>query len=115
MELNRGLQIVAASIEAAQQLAVKYHQSTANAQTGKRWVLRIDAKHQNQEVQTRLHEFIRQHQGPIPVILFNPVTDRKVIQPKNQWLVDSTQIIGDLVKIIGTNNAVLQNLNNTAQ
>lgn len=115
VELNRGLQIVAASIEAAQQLAVKYHQSTANVQTAKRWVLRIDAKHQNQEVQTRLHEFIRQHQGPIPVILFNPVTDRKVIQPKNQWLVDSTQIIGDLVKIIGTNNAVLQNLNNTAQ
>ncbi len=110
-EINRGLQIVADTVRDARDVSKNNVRSSNDQLKTKRWVLRIDRDHQTQDVEDKLRLFCKQHRGTIPVILFNPVTDQKVIQPKDQWLTDDSNLAAQLTKIIGSNNVVLQKIN----
>lgn len=112
-ETNRGLQIVARSLVDAKVARQQLKPQDAQPRPTTRWVLRIDEQHQTSAIEAQLKDFLLANQGPVPVILFNPVTDQKVLQPKDQWLRGNPDLVDGLAAIVGTNNVVLQKLRQT--
>lgn len=109
VETERRLQVIANQIQDAKTVVVKSNQ-TKPPTVSKRWVLRIDAQHENQQTQQNLADFLVSEPGNIPVIIFEQRTDKKLIQPKERWIPDSVGIQSRLVEILGTDNVVLQNI-----
>ncbi|MGO2299449.1 DNA polymerase III subunit alpha [Paucilactobacillus nenjiangensis] len=109
VETERRLQVIANQIQDAKTVVVKSNQ-TKPPTVSKRWVLRIDAQHENQQTQQNLADFLVSESGNIPVIIFEQRTDKKLIQPKERWIPDSEGIQSRLVEILGTDNVVLQNI-----
>lgn len=109
VETERRLQVIANQIQDAKTVVVKSTQ-TKPPTVSKRWVLRIDAQHENQQTQQNLADFLVSEPGNIPVIIFEQRTDKKLIQPKERWIPDSVGIQSRLVEILGTDNVVLQNI-----
>lgn len=105
VETNRGLQVVAKKIVDAKVASQKIQRPAKQ-----RWVLRIDEHHQQNEVDQRLRNFLKQHPGQVPVVLFYPTTDQKIMLEKEFWLSDDQTLKHQLATIIGSQNVVLQKL-----
>ncbi|MBD5806590.1 DNA polymerase III subunit alpha [Limosilactobacillus walteri] len=103
---GRGLQVIANQIEEARKLKQQ-------RQPRKRWVLRIPEKLNTALTHQQLYQISNQHHGNIPVILFYPATDKKIILSQHQWLKDSQETKKMLGKLLGQENVVLQDLNKT--
>ena len=102
---GHGLQVVAESIQSASTMQKKLIPAT-------RWVLRITADYDQPAVSTKLHQFMYSHRGNIPVLLYYPHTDTKLLEPSSRWMNASAETKAGLTAILGEANVVLQQLKN---
>lgn len=102
---GHGLQVVANQIQDAKRLGQQ-------RQASRRWVLRVSSQADTPAFYQQLATISQENPGNIPVILFYPATDRKVMLAKQQWLKDSQKVKGALTALLGTENVVLQTLRN---
>ncbi|MBB1078322.1 DNA polymerase III subunit alpha [Limosilactobacillus sp. STM2_1] len=105
---GRGLQVVANRIGDAKKIRQQY-------QPRKRWVLRIVEKLNTELTNQRLKNIATHHHGNIPVILFYPATDKKIILSQQQWLEDSQKTKKILEELLGQENVVLQVLDKNVE
>lgn len=101
---GHGLQIIAEQIQDADKLRQKRIGSR------QRWFLRILSQKDNSQVLNQLYKFMEQHRGPVPVIIYYPENDQKMMQPRSRWLNNRNETLQGLIKILGKGNVVLQNL-----
>lgn len=101
---GHGLQMIVDEIENADTLRKQVRSSVPD----ERWVLRIQPEKDSQETREKLFQFMNQHRGNIPVILYYPTTDKKIMQPRSRWLGDHPKIEERLKQILGEANVVLQ-------
>lgn len=102
---GHGLQIVADSIENAQQM------QRQTQPTNQRWVLRVTDEGKREELLTQLHQLIRGHHGNTPVLIYYPQTDMKYLEAARYWLDTSEQVHHTLNRLFGAENVVLQQIN----
>lgn len=100
---GHGLQVVAQTIKDARQLQQKLIPS-------QRWVLRIMEDKDQPAILHQLRAFMTNHRGNIPVLLYFPHTDTKILEPNSRWMNTSQQAQVGLKQILGAANVVLQQL-----
>lgn len=100
---GHGLQVIAQAIQSASRL----QQEILPAQ---RWVLRIMEDKDQPATLQQLQAFMANHHGSIPVLLYFPHTDTKILEPNSRWMDTSRQTQGGLDQILGAANVVLQRL-----
>lgn len=101
VERERGLQVVADQLEMAP--------APTQLPAGARWFVRVDAAHDDRQVAQQLAQFLTDHGGPVPVIVYQPQTDRKRVLPQQQWLRADTQLKPLLEQLMGQGNVVFEN------
>lgn len=101
---GHGLQVIVDKIANADTLRKEIRSSSSN----ERWVLRIQPEKANEETMGKLFRFMNQYRGNIPVVLYYPATDKKIMQPRSRWLGTQSQIKEGLKQILGQQNVVLQ-------
>ncbi|WP_412990252.1 DNA polymerase III subunit alpha [Pediococcus siamensis] len=106
IEERNGLQLLANQIQLAEQF-----KSQVNPRSNVRWVLRISQN--TPEIRKKLLHILRSHPGNIPVLLFYPQTDKKVLLEKPYWLANDEEITSALTNLLGSGNVVLQTVKNT--
>ena len=77
-----------------------------------RWVLRGTAKNDTPALRQALHRFMQQHRGPVPVLLYYPHTDTKLLEPSSRWMNSAPATRQGLAELLGADNVVLQSLKN---
>lgn len=102
---GHGQQVIARTISDAHQLQVQLVPPT-------RWVLRVLDTEDQPATINRLHQFMQSHHGNIPVLLYYPHTDTKLLEPNRRWMNDRPGTKAGLEEILGTGNVVLQQLKN---
>ncbi|MCV3322110.1 DNA polymerase III subunit alpha [Pediococcus ethanolidurans] len=102
---RNGLQVIANRIQLAEQIKVP------SAVSNQRWVLRI--LEETPAIQTQLQQVLRTNPGTIPVLLFYPQTDKKVLLEKQFWTTNSDKTNSALTNLLGKGNVVLQSMKNT--
>ncbi|AYM03217.1 DNA polymerase III subunit alpha [Levilactobacillus yiduensis] len=107
VEQQRGLQIVADQVTLAKNIPVK--SATPSLPQGARWFIRVDVNHDERPVATQLAQFLTQHHGTVPVIVYQPQTDTKRVLPQTQWLRGDASLQAPLEALMGSGNVVLQN------
>lgn len=100
---GRGLQLVANQLQ-----DVKKVQQERPSQ---RWVLRILPSLDTEMVHRELNNIFNEYHGSIPVLLFYPANDKKILLDQKRWLKNSQKAKKALVAILGQENVVLQQLN----
>lgn len=100
---GRGLQLVANQLQ-----DVKKVQQERPRQ---RWVLRILPSLDTEMVHRELNNIFNEYHGSIPVLLFYPANDRKILLDQKRWLKNSQKAKKALVAVLGQENVVLQQLN----
>lgn len=102
---RNGLQIIANRIQLANRIE-KNEDSLKQ-----RWVLRI--QEETPLIRKRLEQILRDNPGSIPVLLFYPKTDRKILLEKQLWVSNSDETNSALTNLLGKGNAVLQSMKST--
>lgn len=102
---RNGLQLIANQMTLAEQLM-----KSASLEK-QRWVLRMVSD--RPEEKKKLLQIIRNHPGTIPVLLFYPKTDKKVLLEKRFWLTNTAETNSALTTLLGRGNVVLQVVKNT--
>ena len=100
---GRGLQLVANQLQ-----DVKKVQQERPSQ---RWVLRILPSLDTEMVHRELNNIFNEYHGSIPVLLFYPANDKKILLDQKRWLKNSQKAKTALVAVLGQENVVLQQLN----
>ena len=100
---GRGLQLVANQLQ-----DVKKVQQERPRQ---RWVLRILPSLDTEMVHRELNNIFNEYHGSIPVLLFYPATDKKILLDQKRWLENSQKAKKALGAVLGQENVVLQQLN----
>ncbi|MRI02804.1 DNA polymerase III subunit alpha [Lactobacillus reuteri] len=100
---GRGLQLVANQLQ-----DVKKVQQERPRQ---RWVLRILPSLDTEMVHRELNNIFNECHGSIPVLLFYPANDKKILLDQKRWLKNSQKAKKALVAVLGQENVVLQQLN----
>ncbi len=100
---GRGLQLVANQLQ-----DVKKVQQERPRQ---RWVLRILPSLDTEMVHRELNNISNEYHGSIPVLLFYPANDKKILLDQKRWLKNSQKAKKALVAVLGQENVVLQQLN----
>ncbi len=100
---GRGLQLVANQLQ-----DVKKVQQERPSQ---RWVLRILPSLDTEMVHRELNNISNEYHGSIPVLLFYPANDKKILLDQKRWLKNSQKAKKALVAVLGQENVVLQQLN----
>ena len=100
---GRGLQLVANQLQ-----DVKKVQQERPRQ---RWVLRILPSLDTEMVHRELNNIFNEYHGSIPVLLFYPANDKKILLDQKRWLKNSQKLKKALVAVLGQENVVLQQLN----
>lgn len=100
---GRGLQLVANQLQ-----DVKKVQQERPSQ---RWVLRILPSLDTEMVHRELNNIFNEYHGSIPVLLFYPANDKKILLDQKRWLKNSQKAKEALVAVLGQENVVLQQLN----
>lgn len=100
---GRGLQLVANQLQ-----DVKKVQQERPSQ---RWVLRILPSLDTEMVHRELNNIFNEYHGSIPVLLFYPANDKKILLDQKRWLENSQKAKKALVAVLGQENVVLQQLN----
>ncbi|MCI6368607.1 DNA polymerase III subunit alpha [Limosilactobacillus reuteri] len=100
---GRGLQLVANQLQ-----DVKKVQQERPSQ---RWVLRILPSLDTEMVHRELNNIFNEYHGSIPVLLFYPANDKKILLDQKRWLKNSQKAKKALVAVLGQENVVLQQLN----
>ena len=100
---GRGLQLVANQLQ-----DVKKVQQERPSQ---RWVLRILPSLDTEMVHRELNNIFNEYHGSIPVLLFYPANDKKILLDQQRWLKNSQKAKKALVAVLGQENVVLQQLN----
>lgn len=100
---GRGLQLVANQLQ-----DVKKVQQERPSQ---RWVLRILPSLDTEMVHRELNNIFNEYHGSIPVLLFYPANDKKILLDQKRWLKNSQKTKKALVAVLGQENVVLQQLN----
>lgn len=100
---GRGLQLVANQLQ-----DVKKVQQERPSQ---RWVLRILPSLDTEMVHRELNNIFNEYHGSIPVLLFYPATDKKILLDQKRWLKNSQKAKKALIAVLGQENVVLQQLN----
>ncbi|MDY5592131.1 DNA polymerase III subunit alpha [Limosilactobacillus reuteri] len=100
---GRGLQLVANQLQ-----DVKKVQQERPSQ---RWVLRILPSLDTEMVHRELNNIFNEYHGSIPVLLFYPANDNKILLDQKRWLKNSQKAKKALVAVLGQENVVLQQLN----
>lgn len=100
---GRGLQLVANQLQ-----DVKKVQQERPSQ---RWVLRILPSLDTEMVHRELNNIFNEYHGSIPVLLFYPANDKKVLLDQKRWLKNSQKLKKALIAVLGQENVVLQQLN----
>ncbi|OTA49706.1 DNA polymerase III subunit alpha [Limosilactobacillus reuteri] len=100
---GRGLQLVANQLQ-----DVKKVQQERPSQ---RWVLRILPSLDTEMVHRELNNIFNEYHGSIPVLLFYPANDKKILLDQKRWLKNSQKAKKSLVAVLGQENVVLQQLN----
>lgn len=100
---GRGLQLVANQLQ-----DVKKVQQERPSQ---RWVLRILPSLDTEMVHRELNSIFNEYHGSIPVLLFYPANDKKILLDQKRWLKNSQKAKKALVAVLGQENVVLQQLN----
>ncbi|MCC4414414.1 DNA polymerase III subunit alpha [Limosilactobacillus reuteri] len=100
---GRGLQLVANQLQ-----DVKKVQQERPSQ---RWVLRILPSSDTEMVHRELNNIFNEYHGSIPVLLFYPANDKKILLDQKRWLKNSQKAKKALVAVLGQENVVLQQLN----
>lgn len=100
---GRGLQLVANQLQ-----DVKKVQQERPSQ---RWGLRILPSLDTEMVHRELNNIFNEYHGSIPVLLFYPANDKKILLDQNRWLKNSQKAKKALVAVLGQENVVLQQLN----
>lgn len=98
---GRGLQLIAQRIEPAQGLQKKLLAS-------QRWFLRLYPENASRPELEKLYRFMERHSGNVPVIIYYPQTDAKLLQPRKRWMNASAATAAGLKKLLGAANVVLQ-------
>lgn len=102
---GHGLQIIAERLQDAKILRQKQ-----NKRFNQRWFLRIMPEFDSGQRLTSLYQFMESHRGPVPVIIYYPTTDKKLMQPRQRWLNTRQDTQEGLEKLLGKGNVVLQRL-----
>jgi len=102
---RNGLQVIANHIQLASQLLLNH--------PNQRWVLRFTETDNITTVENRLRSILQSHPGSIPVLLFYPATDKKVLLEKRFWTTNSEEINSALTNLLGKENVVLQSVKST--
>ena len=76
-------------------------------------VLRFTETDNITTVENRLRSILQSHPGSIPVLLFYPATDKKVLLEKRFWTTNSEEINSALTNLLGKENVVLQSVKST--
>lgn len=100
---GRGLQLVANQLQ-----DVKKVQQERPSQ---RWVLRILPSLDTEMVHRELNNIFNEYHGSIPVLLFYPANNKKILLDQKRWLKNSQKAKKALVAVLGQENVVLQQLN----
>ena len=102
---GHGLQVVAQQVQDAKDLQKQLIPAA-------RWVLRVTAKNDTPALRQALHRFMQQHRGPVPVLLYYPHTDTKLLEPSSRWMNSAPATRQGLAELLGADNVVLQSLKN---
>lgn len=108
VEQQRGLQIVANQVTLAEKMATPAP-ATKALPRGPRWFIRVDAEHDERAIATQLGQFLTDHHGGVPVIVYQTQSDRKRVMPTKQWLAADPALQSNLEALMGKGNIVLQN------
>lgn len=100
VERDRGLQVVADQLEMAP--------APTTLPAGDRWFVRVDGDHDSRAIAQSLAQFLTQHPGPVPVIVYQPQTDQKRVLPQQQWLPADERLQPLLEQLMGTGNVVFK-------
>lgn len=100
---GRGLQLVANQLQDVKKVQQKRRKQ--------RWVLRILPSLDTEMVHQELNNIFNEYHGSIPVLLFYPATDKKILLDQKRWLKNSQKAKKALVAVLGQENVVLQQLN----
>ena len=100
---GRGLQLVANQLQ-----DVKKVQQERPSQ---RWVLRILPSLDTEMVHRELNNIFNEYHGSIPVLLFYPANDKKILLDQKRWLKNSQKLKKALIAVLGQEDVVLQQLN----
>lgn len=100
---GRGLQLVANQLQDVKKVQQKRRKQ--------RWVLRILPSLDTEMVHRELNNIFNEYHGSIPVLLFYPATDKKILLDQKRWLENSQKAKKALGAVLGQENVVLQQLN----
>ena len=100
---GRGLQLVANQLQDVKKVQQKRRKQ--------RWVLRILPSLDTEMVHRELNNIFNEYHGSIPVLLFYPANDKKILLDQKRWLKNSQKAKKALVAVLGQENVVLQQLN----
>lgn len=100
---GRGLQLVANQLQDVKKVQQKRRKQ--------RWVLRILPSLDTEMVHRELNNVFNEYHGSIPVLLFYPANDKKILLDQKRWLKNSQKLKKALVAVLGQENVVLQQLN----
>lgn len=100
---GRGLQLVANQLQDVKKVQQK--------RPSQRWVLRILPSLDTEMVHRELNNIFNEYHGSIPVLLFYPANDKKILLDQKRWLKNSQKAKKALVAVLGQENVVLQQLN----
>ena len=100
---GRGLQLVANQLQDVKKVQQKRRKQ--------RWVLRILPSLDTEMVHRELNNIFNEYHGSIPVLLFYPANDKKILLDQKRWLKNSQKLKKALIAVLGQENVVLQQLN----
>lgn len=100
---GRGIQLVANQLQDVKKVQQK--------RPSQRWVLRILPSLDTEMVHRELNNIFNEYHGSIPVLLFYPANDKKILLDQKRWLKNSQKAKKALVAVLGQENVVLQQLN----
>lgn len=100
---GRGLQLVANQLQDVKKVPQE--------RPSQRWVLRILPSLDTEMVHRELNNIFNEYHGSIPVLLFYPANDKKILLDQKRWLKNSQKLKKALIAVLGQENVVLQQLN----
>lgn len=102
---GHGLQVIAQQVQDAKELQRQLIPAA-------RWVLRVPQAADTPALRQALHRFMQQHRGAVPVLLYYPHTDAKLLEPSSRWMNTAPATRQGLADLLGAENVVLQSLKN---
>lgn len=100
---GHGLQVIAQRIQDAKELQKRLIPAA-------RWVLRITREADTPALRQQLRQYMQRHRGQVPVLLYYPHTDTKLLEPSRWWMNTAAATQTGLEELLGADNVVLQSL-----